>query len=144
MTTWKFVPVDGIDNAFYIIANDREDGCYRFLSSSAGCTNDNVMLSIADNGEGLEEWIIEEAFAAPVLLTARPMTASSAIVSFEPSPQSVKCTVYAKNMETSEIISKDVDVDKELQSAILTGLSTSTNYSIYATCIAKDGMESPT
>jgi hypothetical protein len=52
---WEFQAVPGTD-CFNIIDDAKPDGCLKFLSASASCSEQYVHLAAGDDGSGLQRW----------------------------------------------------------------------------------------
>ncbi len=162
---WEFQAVPGTD-CFNIIDDAKPDGCLKFLSASASCSEQYVHLAAGDDGSGLQRWrLVGYKGPPPAPLAKSPPRAKS------PPPPSAKPTapllisVSASSPTTGSVVFQptagasfcNVTISKDGQTVTRTitalnypftnfyaaGLASDTDYTVKVLCQLPSGATLP-
>ena len=119
----RFVPLDGVDDTYRIIVQNRKGGCSRFLSGQSTCSSSEVSLATEDLGEGLQRWVFTrvndsspsptptptpsptESTPAPTESTPEPIVPAPDDIPYSPYPSDSKdkvCNGLGEDIDTSQ------------------------------------------
>ena len=84
---WTLSPVPTRDECFYIVNNNKPEGCWRYLSARNDCNDPYVRLAAGDDGSGNQRWKLVRVDPSPP--PSPSPSPSPSPVPFSPAPSAI-------------------------------------------------------